>query len=156
MDIVVRPLARSDAEACDAIVRALPDWFGLESGILEAARAVRGQDGLACELPGEPGSVGGFLTWIRPFPESAEITWMAVRPDARRHGHGRALVEALCERLTAEGVRLLLVKTFGPSGESEEYAQTRAFYLSMGFLPLQELTEVWGPENPCLFLVRPL
>jgi GNAT superfamily N-acetyltransferase len=150
----IRALSEADALACDEIVRGLPEWFGLESGIREAAVAVRSQAGLVSELP--DGSVGGFLTWTRPFPEAAEITWMAVRSDLHRLGHGRGLIESLCERLGPAGVRLVVVKTLSASGESEEYERTRAFYLASGFLPLLELPELWGPENPCLLLVRPL
>ena len=59
--------------------------------------------------------------------------------------------------LTASGVRLLQVKTLGPSGASEEYAlDARAFYEAIGFLPLEERTDIWGPANPCLIMVKPL
>lgn len=153
-DPTIRSLTLADAEACDAIIRALPDWFGLEVGIVDCAAAVRSQDGLVAERP--DGSLGGFLTWVRHFPETAEITWMAVAPDAHRRGLGRALVTALAERLTLEGARLLLVKTLSERGDSEHYDRTRAFYLATGFLPLQEMPELWDAENPALLLVRPL
>jgi len=53
-------------------------------------------------------------------------------------------------------VRLLQVKTFGPSGESQEYERTRAFYERMGFLALEERTDIWDADNPCLISVKPL
>jgi GNAT superfamily N-acetyltransferase len=153
-DPTIRQLAPADAEACDAIIRALPDWFGLESGIADCAAAVRSQDGLVAELA--DGAVAGFLTWVRHFPASAEITWMAVAPDEHRRGLGRALIAALAERLTLDGARLLLVKTLSERGDSEHYDRTRAFYLATGFLPLQEMPELWDAENPALLLVRPI
>ena len=119
----IRSLSAADAEACDEIVRGLPDWFANEAGIKEAAAAVRSQHGLIVELP--DGSVGGFLTWLRHFPETAEITWMAVRADRCRCGHGRALVEELCDRVASDLARLVLVKTLSASGESEHYDRTR-------------------------------
>jgi GNAT superfamily N-acetyltransferase len=150
----IRPLTPDDADACDAIVRGLPDWFGLESGIADCAAAVRSQDGLAAELG--DGRVGGFLTWVRHFPATGEITWMAVDAAEHRRGLGRALVDALAERLMLDGARLLLVKTLSERGDSEHYDRTRAFYLATGFLPLQEMPELWDAENPALLLVRPL
>jgi GNAT superfamily N-acetyltransferase len=150
----VRALSRADAQACDAIVRGLPDWFGLESGISDCEAAVRSQEGLVAERG--DGSVAGFLTWVRHFPETAEITWMAVAAGEHRRGTGRALIEALSGRLGDDGVRLLLVKTLSANGDSEHYDRTRAFYLAMGFLPLQEMPELWDAENPALLLVRPL
>ena len=79
-----------------------------------------------------------------------------MRRDLHRAGIGRRIVERVEAGLTTNGVRLLEVKTLGPSGGSEEYARTRAFYEAIGFLPLEERTDIWGPENPCLILVKPL
>jgi len=46
--------------------------------------------------------------------------------------------------------------TFGPSGVSEEYERTRAFYAMVGFWPLEERADIWGPDNPCLISVKAL
>ena len=98
----------------------------------------------------------GFLTYASELPESAEIIWMAVAAGAHRRGIGRALTEALVAKARAEGRELLLVKTLADSHPSPEYAATREFYRSMGFLPLAVLPDLWGPANPCLMMVRPL
>jgi hypothetical protein len=45
------------------------------------------------------------------------------------------------------------VKTLGPSYPDEGYAQTRGFYVARGFVPLEELLELWD-ANPCLLLVK--
>ena len=47
------------------------------------------------------------------------------------------------------------MKTLAPDHPDPGYAATRAFYTSVGFRPLEVLPQVWGPENPCLLLVRP-
>lgn len=31
-----------------------------------------------------------------------------------------------------------------------------AFYESVGFLPLEERSDIWGPDNPCLISVKVL
>jgi GNAT superfamily N-acetyltransferase len=149
----IRPLERDDADACEAIVRGMPDWFGIEEGIAEARGYLETQEGIVAE---EAGRILGFLTFASEFAESAEITWMAVVPDAHRRGVGRALIDVLVDELSRRGVRLLLVKTLADSHPSPEYAATRAFYLAMGFLPLTVLPDHWDPANPCLFLVRAL
>ncbi|MEV0803712.1 hypothetical protein AB0I34_38880 [Kribbella sp. NPDC050281] len=41
------------------------------------------------------------------------------------------------------------------SGDDSNYAMTRAFYRSVGFLPLEETPAFW-PGNPCLLMVKPL
>ena len=82
MTVVVRPLTVSDAEACDAIMRSLPDFFGHEGGLGSCAEAVRAYEGFAAE---RDGGVIGFATWERRTDETAEITWEAVHRD-QRHG----------------------------------------------------------------------
>jgi hypothetical protein len=63
-----------------------------------------------------------------------------------------AAIEADARR---SGVRLLEVKTLGPSHPDLGYARTRHFYETIGFLPLEE-TDLWGEQNPCLIMVKPL
>lgn len=150
---MIRPLSRDDADRCEAIIRGLPDWFGLEEGIAEARGYLESQDGFVAE---EDGEVIGFLTCASELPESAEITWMAVAAGAHRRGIGRALVDALVSKTREDGRELLLVKTLAGSHPSPEYAATRAFYRSMGFLPVAVFPDLWGPANPCLLMVRPL
>src|SRR5437773_6504082 len=78
-----------DAEACDAIVAGLAAWFGDEQGIRDRAAAVRAGEGL---VVADDDGIVGFLTWEAHRPAAAEITWMAVRADARRRGVGRLLL----------------------------------------------------------------
>jgi GNAT superfamily N-acetyltransferase len=142
---VIRPLAPTDAEACDAVILTLPYHFGHEGGRAECARAVRTQGGLVAVSEGE---VVGFLTLQRHDPKSAEITWMAVRADRRRHGIGKRLIERAARDLAREGVELLSVLTLAESEpeerETDNYADTRRFYRAHGFVPLRELSlESW-------------
>jgi GNAT superfamily N-acetyltransferase len=145
----MRSLAPDDAPRCDAIVAGLPAWFGDEDGIRECHEAVRLARGLVAETDG---GVVGFLTVADTEPSVREITWMAVHADHRRTGIGRALVAALREGARREGVARLVVKTLSDREDpGPEYAQTRAFYLAMGFVPVAEL-DIWGPQNPAQLL----
>jgi GNAT superfamily N-acetyltransferase len=149
---VVRMLdAATDADACDAIIRELPEWFGMEEGIRDCAQAVRSQAGFVAV---EGDDVVGFLTFTTTS-ETSEITWMGVRAGRRRRGTGRALIEVLTEHLRAEGVPRLQVKTLSAREPYPPYAETRSFYRSMGFTEEQEL-DIWGPENPAVLLGRDL
>ncbi len=80
---------------------------------------------------------------------------MAVHPHFHRLGVGRHLVEDAGRESRAAGCKLLEVKTLGPSHPDESYRRTRAFYASMGFLPVEELHDYW-PGNPCLIMVKVL
>ena len=97
----------------------------------------------------------GALLETRHNEASAEIHLLLVAPGRHRHGVGRALVTAFEGDLRDAGVRLLEVKTQGPSMPDPDYAKTLKFYLALGFIPLEELHGLW-PENPCLILVKPL
>jgi GNAT superfamily N-acetyltransferase len=153
---MIRPLApENDAIACDAIIASLPEWFGLEEGIIQCAADVRSQPGLVAE---RDGSVVGFLTMARPYPTTPEISWLAVRASERRRGIGRALIDAIGERCRADGDRILLVKTLSDREDpGPEYTETRAFYLAMGFVPVVELDLYPNdPDNPIQLLALPL
>lgn len=154
-DVVrIARLEPAHAAACEAIGRALPAWFGIDAGLEEMRRAAEREPGFVALM--DPGRVIGFLTVRRHFPESWDITWMAVHPDHHRRHIGRQLIDALAEDARDNGVRLLQVKTLADLHPSLEYARTRAFYQSLGFLRLEVLPDLWGSENPCLLLVMPL
>lgn len=163
------PLLGQGAEA-ERILRALPGWFGIETALMEYARAADGLPTLVAVLPRpnhdreeRPGSqqaradrVAGFVTLKETSEDALELHVMGVLPAWHRRGIGRALVERAASFARAEGYSLLHVKTLAPSDPDPGYAATRAFYAASGFRPLDVLPEVWGPQNPCLLMVRPL
>jgi GNAT superfamily N-acetyltransferase len=137
----------------ERIIRDLPEWFGMEdanAAYVEAARV------LPTFVARRGDKIVGVCLVRRHNPVSAEIELLAVTRSHHRQGIGRQLSERVERDLRDDGVVLLQVKTFGPSGVSEEYARTRAFYASVGFVPLEERIDIWGPDNPCLISVKPL
>jgi GNAT superfamily N-acetyltransferase len=146
--------AATDTEraACEAILRSLPEWFGIEEAIQHYAQEIRTRPTYVAV---EAGQVCGFVTLYHHNTYTSEIYVMAVRKEHHRRGIGRALIaqaETVCRQL---GVEYLQVKTLGSSHPSVEYAQTRLFYLACGFRPLEEFDGIW-PGNPCLILVKRL
>ena len=96
------------------------------------------------------------MTLRETSEDALELHVMGVLPAWHRRGAGRALVERAAAYARAEGYSLLHVKTLAPSDPDPGYTATRAFYAAAGFRPLEVLPEVWGPEDPCLLMVRPL
>jgi len=153
-------------EAAERILRALPTWFGIEAALREYVRAADELDTLVAMVARpacggqvrevRPDQVIGFVTLRETSVDALELHVMGVLPSWHRRGAGRALVERAASYARAEGYTLLHVKTLAPSHPDTGYAATRAFYEAVGFRPLEVLTQVWGPENPCLLLVRPL
>jgi ribosomal protein S18 acetylase RimI-like enzyme len=158
-----------DPATVERLLRNLPDWFGIESSVIEYIESARrlpaylawrhdppapaGSPPAPAVSP--PGPAAGVLLAVRHFPRSAEIYLMAVDPAVHRQGAGRALVTALEADLTADRVEFLQVKTLGPSHPDPGYARTRQFYASVGFRPLEEITGLW-PDNPCLIMIKTL
>ncbi len=153
---------RGYGAAAEGILRALPGWFGIESSIVEYAAAVEKLPTFVA-LPGGEDDAGGaardvigFLTVKPTSADALELHVMGVLAEWHRRGVGRALEERAAAYARAEGFALLHVKTLAASDPDPGYAATRAFYLALGFRPLEVLPAVWGPENPCLLLVKPL
>jgi len=144
---VAEPSERS--ALCRRVLEALPDWFGLPDAVERYVRDVAALPVLAAEDT-------GFLALKVHNDTAAEIYVMGVLPEHHRHGIGTALVEDAENLLRVMGVEYLQVKTLGPSEPSEHYARTRRFYEARGFRPLEELTAIWGEENPCLIMVKRL
>jgi GNAT superfamily N-acetyltransferase len=143
----------SMTEACERILKALPEWFGIPAA---NEAYIQGLARLTTFVARLDRVEAGFVALERHFRESAENHVLAVHPAHHRRGIGRALLAHSEAWLRSRGVEMFHVKTLGPSEAYEPYARTRAFYVAMGFRPLFETTALWGPENPALVLAKPL
>lgn len=160
---VVRTLGRSDA--AHDILEELPEWFGIDRFTHEyvdaaakfpnyVAVAASGSsviDGSALAVE----DVLGVLLLDQRYPTSAEVHLLAVRRKHHRSGIGRSLLARVEQDLRAQGVRLLSVKTLGPSCPDPGYDQTRAFYGASGFHPVEEFADLWL-DSPCLLMTKAL
>ena len=145
---------RSDPESVERLLRALPEWFGIEDSLKEYVDdAATKRTYLAVDPHSQ--EVLGALLVTRHFPGSAEMHLLAVDPRYHRRGIGAALARRFETDMRHDGVRLLEVKTQGPSRPDENYAHTLAFYVAQGYEPIEELHGYWA-ENPCLILVKAL
>jgi ribosomal protein S18 acetylase RimI-like enzyme len=147
----IMEITQGKSELCERILRALPDWFGIEQAIIDYAR-----EAVTMPMCGvvEGEEVIGFVSLRLHNEATGEIYVMGILPEYHRKGLGQKLVE-WCEAYLVERKRsFLTVKTLSPSRESAEYERTRKFYEKMGFLPLEEFKTLWGEANPCLFMAK--
>ncbi|HEV2502597.1 MAG TPA: GNAT family N-acetyltransferase [Mesorhizobium sp.] len=94
---------------------------------------------------------------MKPTSEfAAEIYVMGVKEAWHRKGVGLSLIAAAKKHAADHGFRFLTVKTIAASKEDANYAATRAFYESVGFLPVEEFPTLWDISNPCLLMIQPL
>ena len=149
----IRNLTQADVPKCAAILRSLPNWFCRDEA---NAQYVRDLETLPAFVATVDGDLVGFLALIHHTDVSSEIHVLAVSPSRHRTGIGRALGDRAQSVTRGRSTKLLQVKTLGPSSPDPNYARTRAFYVALGFLPLEETTAFWGEDNPALILVKPL
>lgn len=153
MGIVVTGPHQEQSSVCEPVLRALPEWFGIEEATRQYVEDIEGLPTLLASIDGQ---VVGFLTLRLHSDYAAEIHVMGVRPEWHRHGVGRAMVRKAEAYLRQRGVEYLQVKTLSPAHPDKNYGRTRRFYLAMGFRPLEEFPELWGPANPCLQMIKGL
>ena len=135
------------------LLSGVPEWFGREDANAAYIGAAREME--TWTVRDAAGTVVGVTLVVRHFPNVAEVHLMVVERGHHGRGVGRAMIEALERDARDGGVRLLMVKTLGPSHPDPGYARTRRFYERMGFPPLEE-THLWGEGTPCLIMVKPL
>jgi coenzyme F420-0:L-glutamate ligase/coenzyme F420-1:gamma-L-glutamate ligase len=136
------------SQLAETVLRALPEWFGIE----EATRTYI--DDVAALTTFAAGGGAAFLSLKQHGPRAAEIHVMGVHPDRHRDGLGRQLVRAAEAWCAENGIEYLQVKTVADTNPSEHYARTRLFYEAVGFVPLEVFPDLWDVRNPALLLVK--
>lgn len=141
------------SQLCEKVLRSLPDWFGIESAIIDYIKDVRAMETWSVVVDNEE---IGFLSVNKHNSSTAEIHVMGILPSFHGQSIGTNLVQIVEQDLFAQGFKFLTVKTLSESRPNKEYDLTRKFYLRSGFLPLEEFKTLWGEANPCLMLVKAL
>jgi len=142
---------REKVNICNAILRALPSWFGIESSIVEYVEQVQAMPFYAAFDGDKP---VGFVAVKVHTRFAAEVYVAGVLEAYHRAGIGRRLI-ACCEAYCSSNkIEFLTVKTLADSHESESYEKTRLFYESVGFRPLEVFPLLWDENNPCLFMAK--
>lgn len=141
----------NDQWGIEKILRALPEWFGIEAAIIHYRDFVIINPTFIAEVEDR---LVGFISLMHHNPYAAEVYVMGVLPEYHHHGIGRALIKEAEEWLIEQGVEYLQVKTLAPTHPDPGYAKTRGFYEKMGFRPLEVFPNLWNEENPCLMMVK--
>ena len=150
--IEIREIQNGKGEVCNIVLRSLPKWFSIESAIVDYVKDVETMPTLVADIDGQKNSAFLSLNFHNEF--NAEIHVMGVLPHFHGKGLGKALVKEAERLARSSGRKFLSVKTLSASRPNAEYDLTRKFYLSAGFLPLEEFKTLWGEANPCLLMIK--
>lgn len=138
------------SRVCEKILRSLPEWFGIESAILDYIKDVQTMETwVAIEK-----EVIGFISLNKHNQYTAEIHVMGILQEFHGKNIGSTLLQKAEESLAEQGFKFLTVKTLSESRPDKNYDKTRRFYLKSGFTPIEEFKTLWGEHNPCLMLVK--
>jgi GNAT superfamily N-acetyltransferase len=152
-EVIIHAPAFGLASICEVILRSLPGWFGIEEAIVEYLKRIEVLPTLLATYRDLP---VGFLSFERFGTYSAEMIVLGILPDWHRKGIGRALFKRAETILREQGIEFVQLKTLSDSHPDPGYAKTRAFYLALGYRPLQEFPLLWGPHSPCLQMIKRL
>jgi GNAT superfamily N-acetyltransferase len=141
------------AKECEAVLRTLPMWFGIETALLMFADDSSKLPTFAVE---DDQRLVGFLTLKEHFATAWEVHCIAIAADARNKGLGSRLLAHAEAWLGDRGVEFLQVKTVAATSPSPEYALTRKFYEARGFTSLEIFPLLWHPRNPALQCIKRL
>jgi GNAT superfamily N-acetyltransferase len=136
---------------CERVLRSLPDWFEIEAAILQYGVDSTRYPTFALWDGRE---MIGFGTVRKHYGSTWEVHCLAIHGDWLGMGLGTRLLRRAEGWVRGQGGRFLQVKTVGPSHPSREYRSTRAFYARLGYEPLEEFDDIWGPRCPCLQLIK--
>lgn len=138
-------------EISTRILKSLPNWFGKPESTQEYINESSNLPFFASINESKP---VGFISIKENNKYTAEIYVMGVLPDYHRQGIGKSLFNMVLQWAKEKGYEFLQVKTLDESHPDVYYADTRKFYLSVGFKPLECFTELWGKENPCIIMIQ--
>jgi D-alanine-D-alanine ligase len=96
----------------------------------------------------------GWVCW-GPTPctvGTCDLYWIAVAPDVRKQGLGKALIEFAEQHITAAGKSLVIVETSGRPA----YEAARAFYTRLGYRLDATIDDFYGPADPKLIFTKAL
>jgi heme-degrading monooxygenase HmoA/GNAT superfamily N-acetyltransferase len=152
MKIVQLHDSKEKSRICEKVLRSLPDWFGIESAILDYIKDVQTMETwVAIES-----DAVGFISLNKHNQQTAEIHVIGLLPEFHGKKVGSELIRAAEESLLSQGFKFLTVKTLSESCPDVNYDKTRKFYLKSGFIPFEEFKTLWGAHNPCLMMAKAL
>ena len=134
------------------VLEKLPEWFGDKQALEDFVVGVAGLPFWAAT--DDNGCCVGFISVRTHYGHTGDIYVCGVLPECHRQGIGKALYAAAEEHLIKNGCKYVMVKTLSDTDSYKPYARTRAFYKSIGFMPLVTLPEMWDEENPCLIMIK--
>jgi len=145
--------SRLKMEITDKVLRALPEWFGIESSVVDYVNNI-------VDLPFwavfDKDIPIGFLALKIHNSLHAEFYVLGILKDYHRQSIGRELFNTVQNYCIDNYYKYISVKTLDSTHSDVNYAKTRKFYEGIGFKPFEVHETLWGKSNPCLVMIKDL
>lgn len=153
MDLTIYQLSANESEqACRELTHSLPEYFGIQEANERYAKGVRELITFGAKLND---IYLGLISLEMPFPNNANIYWMAVKKEYHDQGIGCSLLKYAETYCSKKQCTSMTVETLSPAEEDPNYLKTYAFYQRNGFEPLFELN-TYGPDFKMVYLYKKL
>lgn len=153
MDLTIHVLNASTSEqACRELTLSLPEYFGIQEANERYAKGVRELLTFGAKLNG---TCVGLISLEMPFPNNANIYWMAVKKEYHGQGIGSSLLKYAETYCSKKQCTSMTVETLSPAEKDPNYIKTYTFYRRNGFEPLFELN-TYGPDFKMVYLYKKL
>jgi ribosomal protein S18 acetylase RimI-like enzyme len=137
----------------DHILHALPEWFGIENAIVDLCEASANLPMVVIVDGQEP---IGFCSLKVNYGVNCDLYVLGILPEFHHQGLGQRMIAFIEEYCREQDIRYLSVKTLSESHPDAYYARTRRFYEKCGFIAFEEFPELWGTDNPCVLMIKPV
>ncbi len=137
-------------KACRQLTASLPEWFGIPEANERYAKGCLERTSFCAKLEN---NFVGLIVLEFPFPNNANIYWMAVDKSFHHQGVGTQLLQIAQNYCFEQKVNTITVETLSPKHHDPHYLKTYQFYERNGFKPLFELM-TYGPDHIMCYLEK--
>ncbi len=139
-------------EICRLITTTLPEWFGIPEANARYEQGMLERISFAASVDND---YLGMITLEFPYPNNANIYWMAVNKAYHGKHIGKKLLQAAENCCHERGCSSLTVETLSPKQNDEHYLKTYSFYSKSGFKSLFEMY-TYDPHNLMVYMQKTL
>ena len=147
----IRTAQKGLGKQCELVLRTLPQWFGNEEALLHYTSEI---DELDTYTTWCNDILVGFISVKFHFDAAVELYVLGVMAEYHGQEYGSKLLEFVERDLVEKNVSVMQVKTLSPLSDNAAYAKTLKYYLKAGFIPLEDLDEIWGNDTQCRLMVK--
>lgn len=134
-----------------SVLKDLGDWFEHEEATRSYGKKARDLDTF---IISKDTTDLGFVMVNKTSEDTIEIYCLGIYKAHHRKGLGTYLLDHVFDYYK-KSYKLVQVKTLA-EGIDKYYDRTIGFYKKLGFIKLEVMDELWGPDNPCLVMVKSL